>query len=60
MPAPAPTPDDANDAVTHARDRGDAGAGTLVRACPICAEGVMRVVEPFIGTCVRPARIDTS
>ena len=60
MPAPAPTPDDASDAVTDARDRGDAGAGTLLRACPICADGFMRVVEPFIGTCVRPARIDTS
>jgi len=57
MPAPAPT---ADDAVTDARDRGDAGAVVTLGACPVCAKGIMRVVELSISTCVRPVCIDSS
>jgi hypothetical protein len=62
MPAPAPMPDDHDDgdAVTDARDRADGSTVVILRACPLCAKGIMRVVDPSSGTCVWPARMDTS
>lgn len=57
MPPPAVTPDDI---ATDDAECGDAGAVVTLRACPICAKGIMRIVELPNGMCLRPPRIDSS
>ncbi len=57
---PAPAPDDGSEPVADARDHVATRDEAALRTCPICAEGVMRVVEPGFGTRSRPVSPDTS
>ena len=55
MPAEVPTDERPS---TDYRDRYEVVTGVSLRACPVCAEGQMRVIEHLVGP--RPTFCDTS
>ena len=58
-PAPTDTSTD-SEAVTDHRDAADGVVGVIRRACPLCGDGHMHVVEQLVGTRGRSAVPDTS
>jgi len=59
MPIPSAASGDTQ-APTDYRDRYEALTGSSLRACPVCPDGHMRLVDGLVATRIGPAIMDTS